>query len=65
MAFLLNVYIPKLIPLDEIRVEIIPKSPGVLLAVAVLMIAVGLLAPLGPARRGFRIQPTEALREGG
>ena len=34
----------------------------VLPAVAALMVAVGLLAALGPARRGLRIQPTEALR---
>ncbi len=32
-------------------------------AVAVLMTAVGLLATVGPARRGLRIQPMEALRE--
>jgi putative ABC transport system permease protein len=32
-------------------------------AVCVIMIAVGLLAALGPARRGLRIQPMEALRE--
>jgi hypothetical protein len=31
--------------------------------VALLMTAVGLLAALGPARRGLRVQPTEALRE--
>ena len=31
--------------------------------VAVLMTTVGLLAALGPARRGLRIQPIEALRE--
>ncbi|HEX2187695.1 MAG TPA: ABC transporter permease, partial [Longimicrobiaceae bacterium] len=30
--------------------------------VAALMVAVGLLAALGPARRGLRIQPSEALR---
>jgi ABC-type antimicrobial peptide transport system permease subunit len=35
----------------------------ILPAVAVLMTLVGLLAALGPARRGLRIQPTEALRE--
>jgi putative ABC transport system permease protein len=31
--------------------------------VAVFMIAIGFLAAIGPARRGLRIQPTEALRE--
>jgi putative ABC transport system permease protein len=35
----------------------------ILPAVALLMTFVGLLAALGPARRGLRIQPTEALRE--
>jgi hypothetical protein len=34
-------------------------------AVSALMMAVGLLAAVGPARRGLSIQPTEALREGG
>ena len=32
-------------------------------AVCTIMLAVGLLAALGPARRGLRIQPMEALRE--
>ena len=36
-----------------------------LLAVAALMMAVGLLAAVGPARRALAIQPTEALKEGG
>jgi len=27
------------------------------------MLTVGLIAAIGPARRGLRIQPTEALRE--
>ena len=31
--------------------------------VAAFMTVVGLLAALGPARRGLSIQPTEALRE--
>jgi putative ABC transport system permease protein len=31
--------------------------------VVVLMTTVGLLAAIGPARRGLRVQPTEALRE--
>jgi hypothetical protein len=30
---------------------------------ALLMLTVGMLAAVGPARRGLRIQPTEALRE--
>ena len=30
--------------------------------VAVLMIAIGLAAAMGPARKGLRVQPTEALR---
>jgi hypothetical protein len=38
---------------------------GVILlpAVSAVMIVVGLLAALGPARRGLAVQPTEALRE--
>ena len=31
---------------------------------AVFMIVVGLLAAAGPARRGLRVDPTEALRDG-
>ena len=34
-------------------------------AIAVIMAVVGLLAALGPARRGLRIEPTEALRAEG
>jgi putative ABC transport system permease protein len=36
--------------------------PGVLPGAAVFMLLVGVLAALGPARRGLRIDPTEALR---
>jgi ABC-type antimicrobial peptide transport system permease subunit len=32
--------------------------------VVLLMTVVGLLAALGPARQGLRVQPTEALRDG-
>ena len=41
------------------------EGKGVVLlpVVAALMMAVGLLAALGPARRGLAVQPTEALRE--
>lgn len=35
----------------------------ILPAVALLMTTVGLMAAAGPARRGLRIHPTEALRE--
>jgi ABC-type lipoprotein release transport system permease subunit len=35
---------------------------GLLLVTAVAMTIVGLFATIGPARRGLRIQPTEALR---
>jgi putative ABC transport system permease protein len=38
------------------------QLPMLLPIVAVIMIAVGLLAALGPARRGLSVQPTEALR---
>jgi ABC-type antimicrobial peptide transport system permease subunit len=38
--------------------------PGVVPMTAVFMIVVGLLAAAGPARRGLRVDPTEALRDG-
>jgi putative ABC transport system permease protein len=44
--------------------EMMQGNVGVVVTiVAVFMIAVGLLASLGPARRALRMQPTEALRE--
>lgn len=39
-----------------------PEGPLFLLGAAVLMAVVGTLAAWRPARRGPRIQPTEALR---
>ena len=36
--------------------------PGILPGAAAFMLLVGILASLGPARRGLRIDPTEALR---
>jgi ABC-type antimicrobial peptide transport system permease subunit len=39
------------------------NAPVVLPLVALFMMAVGFVAALGPARRGLRIEPTEALRE--
>jgi len=38
--------------------------PGVIPAATLFMVLVGLLAAAGPARRGLRVEPTEALREG-
>ncbi len=38
------------------------RAMPLLLAVAIVMLVVGLLATLGPARRGPRIQAVEALR---
>jgi ABC-type antimicrobial peptide transport system permease subunit len=44
--------------------ELLGAGSAILLtAMSALMIAVGLLASVGPARRGLRIQPTEALRD--
>jgi ABC-type antimicrobial peptide transport system permease subunit len=37
-------------------------APIVFPLVAVVMASVGLLAALGPARRGLAVQPTDALR---
>lgn len=44
--------------------QISTEGPGLLLAVAALMMTVGLLACAVPAIRALRIQPTDALREG-
>ena len=41
------------------------RDRSLLLAVAALMLIVGLLAALGPARRSLRIQAIEALRADG
>jgi ABC-type antimicrobial peptide transport system permease subunit len=38
------------------------RATAILLTVAAMMTIVGLLAALGPARRGLRIQASEALR---
>jgi ABC-type antimicrobial peptide transport system permease subunit len=38
--------------------------PGILPGAAAFMLIVGMLAALGPARRGLRVDPTEALRNG-
>lgn len=54
-----------IVGLVVLRFEDGTEAPGVLLAVPALMIVVGLFACVVPARRALRIQPTEALREGG
>jgi putative ABC transport system permease protein len=42
---------------------IINATAGPIAFVALLMVGVGMLAAIGPARRGLRIHPTDALRE--
>ena len=44
--------------------EMMGKAAPLLLPVmSLLMVAVGLVASIGPARRGLRVHPTEALRD--
>lgn len=57
LAFLFE----RFVPIEEVGGA---KLPGVLPAAALVMIAVGLLATVGPARRGLELDPNEALREG-
>jgi ABC-type antimicrobial peptide transport system permease subunit len=38
------------------------EAAGLLTVTAAIIVIVGLLAAVGPARRGLRIQPMEALR---
>jgi predicted permease len=54
-AFLVGQYVP----IEQIGGLPIP---GILPGAAAFMLLVGVLAALGPARRGLRIDPTEALR---
>jgi predicted lysophospholipase L1 biosynthesis ABC-type transport system permease subunit len=41
----------------------VPKGPGLLAAVAGLVIVVGLAGSLGPARRGLKVEAMDVLRE--
>ena len=50
------------IAIDRIVPIMDGKGPVLIPAVSLLMVGVGMLAALGPARRGLGIQPTEALR---
>jgi ABC-type antimicrobial peptide transport system permease subunit len=52
-------FVGRYIPIEQIGGLPIP---GILPAAAAFMLLVGVLASLGPARRGLRISPTEALR---
>jgi hypothetical protein len=57
IAFLMDSYVRT----DQVGGQDIP---GIIPASAAILIAVGLLAAAGPARRAIRINPTEALRDG-
>jgi putative ABC transport system permease protein len=52
-------FVGRYVPIDQIGGLPIP---GILPGAVVFMLIVGVLASLGPARRGLRIDPTEALR---
>jgi hypothetical protein len=39
------------------------RAPVVLPAVAAVILTIGLIAALGPARSGLAVEPTEVLRE--
>ena len=52
-------FVGRYVPIEQIGGLPIP---GVLPGAAAIMLLVGVLAALGPARRGLRIDPTEALR---
>ncbi len=52
-------FVGRYVPIEQIGGVPIP---GVLPGAAAFMLLVGVLAALGPARRGLRIDPTEALR---
>lgn len=41
------------------------RGPVLMLTVAALMVGMGAVAAIGPARRGLAIQPSEALQQGG
>jgi putative ABC transport system permease protein len=52
-------FVGRYVPIEQIGGL---RIPGILPGAAVFMLIVGVLAALGPARRGLRIDPTEALR---
>jgi ABC-type lipoprotein release transport system permease subunit len=48
--------------LTAFLVDINPRDPATLLAVSVVLVVIGLLACLIPARRAMRVDPLVALR---
>jgi predicted permease len=61
LALLIDAYVPE----ETLQTLGGWKVPGVLPATAAFMVVVGLLAALGPARRGLRVDPAEAMRGDG
>ena len=61
LAFVIDTYLPE----EALQTLGGWEVPGVLPATAAFMVVVGLLAVLGPARRGLRVDPTEAMRGDG
>jgi predicted permease len=59
VGMLVAYFVDRYLPIEQIGGLPIP---GVLPGAAAFMLLVGVLAALGPARRGLRIDPTEALR---
>jgi ABC-type antimicrobial peptide transport system permease subunit len=51
-------------PPIDLDIVVLTTTAGPIAVVALIMAAVGLLAAVGPARRGLTIHPSEALREG-
>lgn len=58
-ALLVDRFIPSTIILGPVAAPVAVAIP----VVAAIMLTVGLFASIGPARRGLRIQPTEALKQ--
>jgi predicted permease len=61
VGILAAVFFDFYLPVEELGAW---NVPAVVPAAAALMIVVGLLSAVGPARRGLRVDPTEALRDG-
>ena len=61
MSRVYNAVIILIVALSD-EVELVEFS-GALLTISAVMLAVGLVACVEPARRALRIQPTDALKE--